>query len=488
MSHVEEFRGAAINNEPRVNERIHVDQVRLVGPGGEQVGVVRVEDALRLAQESGLDLVEVAPNSNPPVAKLMDYGKFKYESAQKAREARRNQTNTVIKSIRIGLKIDENDYNTKKGQAERFLNGGDKVKFDLRFKGREQSRPDQGVRLLRGLAEELSEISTIEAAPRAEGRNMSMVLAPLRKKSEAKSDQRRRREEALRAQRRSLHTMLDNLPGMIYRGQNDKHWTMEFVSEGCFELTGYTPLELVDNQSASFAELIHPEDRDFVWNYVQMRLARRERYELSYRIIDRDGQTRWVWEQGRGIHSSRGEFLGLEGFITDVSSRHEAQEESRRRLFFDNAAGLLGFSLFLDRLQHVVAHSAIAGYPFALIHLEIDALESLAASYGPAMAERVMVETGKRLRVVHGDCNGATRHGNGFAVLITDFRPATLAWAGPAASGGVGDLAAALAGLVERPLRIDGHAIKLQARIGLAPAPSTCTDASALLAEALRAA
>ncbi|MFT3942435.1 MAG: translation initiation factor IF-3 [Ancrocorticia sp.] len=202
MSHVEEFRGAAINNEPRVNERIHVDQVRLVGPGGEQVGVVRVEDALRLAQESGLDLVEVAPNSNPPVAKLMDYGKFKYESAQKAREARRNQSNTVIKSIRIGLKIDGNDYQTKKGQAERFLNGGDKVKFDLRFKGREQSRPEQGVRLLRGLAEELSEISTIEAAPRAEGRNMSMVLAPLRKKSEAKSDQRRRRE-AEREERRA---------------------------------------------------------------------------------------------------------------------------------------------------------------------------------------------------------------------------------------------------------------------------------------------
>ena len=135
----------------------------------------------------------------------MDYGKFKYESAQKAREARRNQSNTVIKSIRIGLKIDENDYNTKKGQAERFLNGGDKVKFDLRFKGREQSRPDQGVRLLRGIAEELSEISTIEAAPRAEGRNMSMVLAPLRKKSEAKSDQRRRRE-AERESRRAEKT------------------------------------------------------------------------------------------------------------------------------------------------------------------------------------------------------------------------------------------------------------------------------------------
>ncbi|MDY5133352.1 translation initiation factor IF-3 [Actinotignum urinale] len=195
-------RGTAINNEPCVNDRIHVPKVRLVGPGGEQVGVVRTEDALRLAVEANLDLVEVAPNSNPPVAKLMDYGKFKYESAQKAREARRNQSNAQIKSIRIGLKIDEHDYDTKKNQALRFLNSGDKVKFDLRFRGREQSRPEMGVRLLKGLAEELAEVSTVEAAPRADGRNMSMVLAPTRRKTEAKSDQRRRRE-AERAQRKA---------------------------------------------------------------------------------------------------------------------------------------------------------------------------------------------------------------------------------------------------------------------------------------------
>jgi PAS domain S-box-containing protein len=264
-------------------------------------------------------------------------------------------------------------------------------------------------------------------------------------------DQRRRHEEALRAQRRSLHTMLDNLPGMIYRGQNDKHWTMEFVSEGCFELTGYTPLELVDNQSARFADLIHPEDRDFVWNYVQMRLTRRERYELSYRIIDRDGQTRWVWEQGRGIHSSRGEFLGLEGFITDVSSSRGAH-----------------------------------------FHLAVDALDGIQTEHGTAMAERVMVESGKRLRVVHSDCNGAARHGDGFAVLIADFRPETLAWAGPcsaepASEAGLHHLAAALAGLIERPLRIDGHTINVRARVGIAPAPSTCADAAAMLAEAVSA-
>ncbi|MDY5153165.1 translation initiation factor IF-3 [Actinobaculum suis] len=182
------------NKEPRVNERIRVPKVRLVGPGGEQVGVVKTEDALRVAVEANLDLVEVAPNSNPPVAKLMDYGKYKYEAAQKERAARRNRSNAQVKSIRIGMKIDQNDYNTKKNQAERFLNSGDKVKFDLRFRGREQSRPQLGVELLNGLAEELSEVSTVEAAPRAEGRNMSMVLAPIRKKTEAKSDQRRRRE------------------------------------------------------------------------------------------------------------------------------------------------------------------------------------------------------------------------------------------------------------------------------------------------------
>lgn len=300
-------------------------------------------------------------------------------------------------------------------------------------------------------------------------------------------DQRRRREEALRAQRRSLHTMLDNLPGMIYRGQNDKHWTMEFVSEGCFELTGYTPLELVDNQSASFAGLIHPEDRDFVWNYVQMRLARRERYELSYRLIDRDGQVRWVWEQGRGIHSGRGEFLGLEGFITDVSGSRGAQEEARRRLFFDNAAGLLGFSLFLDRLQHLVAHSAIAGYPFAVLHLRLEPLAEIAVRHGPAMVERVLVETGKRLRVLQGDCNGVARHGDGFAVLIADFRPETLAWAGafdfdPASPPGLARLANALTELAARPLRIDGHPLVLAGQVGIAPRGGA--DAQAVLAAA----
>jgi translation initiation factor IF-3 len=182
-------------SEPRINDRIRVAEVRLVGPNGEQVGIVRVEDALRLAQDADLDLVEVAPDARPPVCKIMDYGKFKYEADMKAREARRNQSNTVLKEIRFRLKIDPHDYGTKKGHVERFLSAGDKVKVMIMFRGREQSRPEMGIRLLQRLAEDVSELGFIESAPKQDGRNMIMVLGPVKKKAEAKSEQRRRRED-----------------------------------------------------------------------------------------------------------------------------------------------------------------------------------------------------------------------------------------------------------------------------------------------------
>jgi translation initiation factor IF-3 len=164
--------------EPRINDRIRVPEVRLVGPSGEQVGIVRIEDALRLAQESDLDLVEVAPQARPPVARLMDYGKFKYESAQKARESRRNQQFTVIKEQKLRPKIDSHDYETKKGHVARFLSHGNKVKVTIMFRGREQSRPELGSRLLQRLANDVAELGFVEASPKLDGRNMIMVLAP----------------------------------------------------------------------------------------------------------------------------------------------------------------------------------------------------------------------------------------------------------------------------------------------------------------------
>ena len=139
-----------------------------------------IGEALRLAQDSELDLVEVAPMAKPPVAKLIDYGKFKYESAQKAREARRNQALTVIKEMRLRLKIDPHDYETKKGHVERFLKGGDKVKITVMFRGREQSRPEMGYRLLQRLAADVAELGVVESNPKQDGRNMVMVIAPHR--------------------------------------------------------------------------------------------------------------------------------------------------------------------------------------------------------------------------------------------------------------------------------------------------------------------
>ena len=189
-------RGEAIT-EPRINDRIRVPEVRLVGPEGEQVGIVPIGEALRLAQDSELDLVEVAPMARPPVAKLMDYGKFKYESAQKAREARRNQALTVIKEMRLRLKIDPHDYETKKGHVERFLRSGDKVKITVMFRGREQSRPEMGYRLLQRLAQDVSELGVVESNPKQDGRNMVMVIAPHR--NQAAADAGRRQAKADKA-------------------------------------------------------------------------------------------------------------------------------------------------------------------------------------------------------------------------------------------------------------------------------------------------
>ncbi|MEV6280873.1 translation initiation factor IF-3 [Nocardia sp. NPDC051832] len=170
--------GGPISTETRINDRIRVPEVRLIGPSGEQVGIVRVEDALRVALEADLDLVEVAPDARPPVCKIMDYGKFKYETAQKARESRKNQVQTVIKEQKLRPKIDDHDYATKRGHVMRFLEAGSKVKVTIMFRGREQSRPELGYRLLQRLAADVADLGFVETSAKQDGRNMTMVLAP----------------------------------------------------------------------------------------------------------------------------------------------------------------------------------------------------------------------------------------------------------------------------------------------------------------------
>ena len=161
--------------------------------------------ALRLAAEAELDLVEVAPNSKPPVAKIMDHGKFKYEAAQKAKEARRNQANTILKEVRFRLKIDKHDYETKRKRAEGFLKAGDKVKAMILFRGREQSRPEMGVRLLQRFAEDVAEFGTVESSPTIDGRNMVMVIGPMKNKADAKAEANAKKDAQKRSAREAAN-------------------------------------------------------------------------------------------------------------------------------------------------------------------------------------------------------------------------------------------------------------------------------------------
>ncbi|GDY66996.1 hypothetical protein SAV14893_063890 [Streptomyces avermitilis] len=226
------YRGGSISTEPRINDRIRVPEVRLVGPSGEQVGIVPLAKALELAQEYDLDLVEVAASARPPVCKLMDYGKFKYESAMKAREARKNQAHTVIKEMKLRPKIDPHDYDTKKGHVVRFLKQGDKVKITIMFRGREQSRPELGYRLLQRLATDVEDLGFVESSPKQDGRNMIMVLGPHKKKTEAMAEAREaqaaRKAEAKANPGRSQNAADEDIPeGELPEGEVPEAETTE---------------------------------------------------------------------------------------------------------------------------------------------------------------------------------------------------------------------------------------------------------------------
>jgi translation initiation factor IF-3 len=167
----------------RINERIRVPEVRLIDEEGNQVGIIPTEQALEQAADKDLDLVEVAPDARPPVARLLDYSKYRYEQEQKAKAARKHQQQINVREIKLRPKIATHDYETKKGHVERFLRNQDKVKVTIMFRGREQAHPERGRTLLRRLYEDIEPLATIEQEPLQEGRNMSMLLAPARTKA-----------------------------------------------------------------------------------------------------------------------------------------------------------------------------------------------------------------------------------------------------------------------------------------------------------------
>jgi translation initiation factor IF-3 len=167
-------------NEPRVNNQIRISPVRLVDVGGEQIGIVSIEDARAAAEQRGLDLVEVAPAARPPVVRIMDYGKYKYEQARKARESKKKQHQVKVKEIKLRPKIEDHDFNFKAGHARRFLEEGNKVKVTMRFRGREMTHTELGAAVLERFLELLSDVGQVEETAKMEGRNMTMVMAPKR--------------------------------------------------------------------------------------------------------------------------------------------------------------------------------------------------------------------------------------------------------------------------------------------------------------------
>ncbi|MDR3288765.1 MAG: translation initiation factor IF-3 [Peptococcaceae bacterium] len=169
-----------MSKDLRINEGIRVREVRLVGEEGEQLGVMPIRDALKIAVEKSLDLAEIAPTAKPPVCKLMDYGKFKYEQAKKDREARKKHKTVEIKEVKLRPNIEDHDFETKSRNAQRFLNDGDKVKVTIMFRGREITHPDLGKALCLRLAEFCKTEANVEREPKLEGRNMIMILTPVK--------------------------------------------------------------------------------------------------------------------------------------------------------------------------------------------------------------------------------------------------------------------------------------------------------------------
>ncbi len=170
----------AKSDDTRINGQITASTCRLIGVDGSQLGLFGIRDAQRVADEQGLDLVEIAPNAEPPVCRVMDYGKFKYQQAMKAKQARKNQSRVEVKEMKFRPKIDVGDYETKKGHVLRFLKKGARVKVTIMFRGREMAHPEQGLNVLERLAEDLKPFATVESAPKLEGRNMLMLLAPIK--------------------------------------------------------------------------------------------------------------------------------------------------------------------------------------------------------------------------------------------------------------------------------------------------------------------
>lgn len=302
---------------------------------------------------------------------------------------------------------------------------------------------------------------------------------------------KRAEEEDLGVRHRYLNTLLANVPGMVYRGRNAPDWTMELVSDGCLALTGYEAYELVDNRRVAYGSLIHPDDRGFVWEQVQWQLARHKPYQIAYRLTDASGRLRWVWEQGRGVFSSHGELLAVEGFVTDIGD-HRYPDAAGRGTWFGAHTGVLERGAFDALLAWVLQHWQLTGCPCALLWIQLG--DPLVADENEDEEElgEVLAEQAWRCRSVCGPQAAVTYLGRKrFAAVLTNFPHVNVMRGGaeareliPALSKIAGTLITALA----VPAKADDQQRTVEVSVGIALANTRYADANAMLEAARRAA
>ena len=302
---------------------------------------------------------------------------------------------------------------------------------------------------------------------------------------------RRRREDEGQASRRYVNTLLANVPGMIYRGLNDRDWTMEFVSDGCIDLTGYEPWEIIGNQRVAFGSLIHPEDREFVWSQVQAAVEARRTYQIAYRLVHASGRTLRVWEQGRGMFSAQGELLSVEGFITDLDIRSSTEERTRNRIWFDARTGMASRSVFTQVLVWTLHQSRIRNLRFAVLWVDVNvpSLQDIAFSSEPA--ENLLDTVARRFRSVNRPGTLVTYMEDWrFAVLLSDFRADGSGRQVTAARDVVGAtsrIAQRLVAELSTSVMVGGQQESVEVAIGIALSGPRHVDAESLLSSARKA-
>jgi len=229
-------------------------------------------------------------------------------------------------------------------------------------------------------------------------------------------------EELLLANHRTLAAMLNDLPGMVYRCRNNPDWTMEYVSGSSYELTGYYPQDIVNNKKLSYGSMIHPDDKQVVWNEVQTGVREDRRFELIYRIITAADKEKWVWERGKGIFSSNDELLGLEGFITDITQNRTFEQDKLKHMLYDGVTGLPSVQLFKDRIQTAIRRSAADEHTSALLVMQLDRVQKAFERLDAESFDRTAREVGQRLTAVVSPLDSVTRLDNErWGLLIENF-------------------------------------------------------------------